>query len=77
MTTPINTFQDIIDALERDPALKLQIRQHILTEELLQLPAAIGQPEEGDPPLIQQLKQLDSKVGELNQYQGGMCISES
>ena len=66
MTTPINTFQDIIDALERDPALKLQIRQHILTEELLQLPAAIGQPEEGDPPLIQQLKQLDSKVGELD-----------
>ena len=66
MTTPINTFQDIIDALERDPALKLQIRQHIITEELLQLPAVIGQPEEGDPPLIHQLKQLDGKAGELD-----------
>ena len=39
MTTPVNTFQDILDALERNPALREQLRSHILTEELLQLPA--------------------------------------
>ena len=39
MTTPVNTFQDILDALERQPALRDQLRSYILTEELLQLPA--------------------------------------
>ena len=39
MTTPVNSFQDILDALERDPSLREQVRSHILTEELLQLPA--------------------------------------
>ena len=39
MTTPINSFQDILDALEGNPTLKDQLRRHVLTEELLQLPA--------------------------------------
>lgn len=39
MTTPVNTFQDILDALEKEPALREQFRSYILTEELLQLPA--------------------------------------
>ena len=39
MTTPVNSFQDILDALERDSSLREQVRSHILTEELLQLPA--------------------------------------
>lgn len=39
MTTRVNTFQDILDALERNPALRDQLRGYILTEELLQLPA--------------------------------------
>ena len=43
MTTPINTFQDILDALERDPALRQALRAHILTEELMQLPALVHQ----------------------------------
>ena len=39
MTTPVNTFQDILDALEKNPTLRDQLRGYILTEELLQLPA--------------------------------------
>ena len=39
MTTPINTFQDILDAIERDPALREELRRHILGDEMLQLPA--------------------------------------
>ena len=39
MQTPINNFQDILDAMEREPALRDALRQHILGEELIQLPA--------------------------------------
>ena len=39
MTIQVNTFQDILDALEQNPALRDQLRSYILTEELLQLPA--------------------------------------
>ena len=41
MTTPINTFQDILDAMERDPALLDALRRHILTDDLLELPAQV------------------------------------
>ena len=39
MTMPINNFQDILDAMGRDPALREAMRRHILTDELLQVPA--------------------------------------
>ena len=39
MTSPINSFQDILDALEKNPSLRDPLRRHILTEELLHLPA--------------------------------------
>ena len=39
MTMQVTTFQDILNALEQNPALRDQLRSHILTEELLQLPA--------------------------------------
>ena len=39
MTMPINSFQGILDLLERNPTLRYQLRAHILTLELLQLPA--------------------------------------
>ena len=43
MTTPINTFEDILDAMERDPALRDALRRHILTDELLQMPVRLEQ----------------------------------
>lgn len=39
MTIPVDSFQDILDALERNPALRDQLRSFVLTEELLQLSA--------------------------------------
>ena len=39
--TNINTFQDILQAMEQDPALRDAIRHYILTEELLQLPVRV------------------------------------
>ena len=41
MTSPVNNFQDILDAMERGPALKDALRRHILTEELLQVPVRL------------------------------------
>ena len=43
MTTPINTFEDILDTMERDPALRDTLRRHILTDELLQMPLRLEQ----------------------------------
>ena len=41
MSMPINSFQDILEAMERDPALRDALRRHILTNELLQVPARL------------------------------------
>ena len=41
MTTPINNFQDILDAMDRDPALRDALRRYILTDEILALPAQV------------------------------------
>ena len=41
MTTPINSFQDILQAMERDPALTEALRRYILTEEIIALPAQV------------------------------------
>ena len=41
MSTPINNFQDILDAMERNPELAAAMRRHILTEELLHTPAML------------------------------------
>ena len=58
MTSPINDFQDILDAMERDPALRDALRRHILTEELLQVPARLERIE-GD---IAILKESSSRM---------------
>ena len=46
MTTPINDFQDILDAIERNPALRDALRRHILTDKLLQMPVRLERVEE-------------------------------
>ena len=43
MTTPINDFQDILDAIRQKPALRDELRRHLLGEELLRLPDRFAQ----------------------------------
>ena len=43
MTTPIETFEDILAAMERNPGLRDAMRRHVLGEELLQLPAIVAE----------------------------------
>ena len=72
MTTPINTFQDILDALERDPALRDALRRYLLTEEILALPAQVKALTDAVEALVTETKdlragqeQLRADVGEL------------
>ena len=41
MTTPIATFEDILAAMENNPQLQAAMRQHVLDQEFLQLPAIV------------------------------------
>ena len=40
--TSINTFQNILDVMEQDPALRDALRRHILAEEFIQFPASVA-----------------------------------
>ena len=39
--TPIATFEDILAAMENNPQLQAAMRQHVLDQEFLQLPAIV------------------------------------
>ena len=43
MTVSINTFQDILHALEQEPSLRDELRRHLLSEDLLHLPVLLAQ----------------------------------
>ena len=47
------------------PHTMTTIRQHILTEALLHLSAVVGQPDPGDPAMVQQFKRIDSRLGKV------------
>ena len=65
MTTPINSFQDILDAMERDPALRDALRRYILTEELLALPAQVKALAEAVAALVNETRELRAGQEEL------------
>ena len=72
MTTPINNFQDILDAIERDPALRGALRRYILTEEILALPAQVKALTEAVEALVNESRefragqeQIRADVGEI------------
>lgn len=54
MTTPIATFEDILAAMENNPRLQTALRQHVLDQEFLQLPAIVRELQQA----VAQLTQL-------------------
>ena len=62
---PINSFQDIVDALQQDPALRDRLRTHDLTGELLQLPAQVMLLRTGVAALKAGQERLEARVGQL------------
>ncbi len=65
MTTPINTLEDILEALERDPALREALRRHILTDELLQMPVRLQRIETDVSTLKDNLSSLTTTVNRI------------
>ena len=52
--TPIETFEDILAAMEKNPRLQAAMRQHVLDQEFLQLPAIVRELQQA----VAQLTQL-------------------
>ncbi len=76
MTTPINSFQDILDAIEREPTLREALRRYILTDEILGLPAQVRALTDAVEALVRESRefragqeQLRARVGELREGQ--------
>ena len=65
MTFPINSFEDIFDAMEQNPEFARRLQTYVLSRALLNLPAVVGEPQEGDPPISEQLKRTDATIAEL------------
>ncbi len=84
MSTPINNFQDILDAIRQDPALRDALRRHILTEELMQLPLqmvarldrmeeSIGTLQEGQASLVENVGTLQKGQARLSEGQASIA----
>ena len=67
MATPINDFQDILDAMERNPTLRDALRRHILTDELLQMPVRLERVEEDISTLKEDVGTLKEDVSTLKE----------
>ena len=65
MTTPINTFQDILDAMERDPALRDALRRHILGDEFLTLPEQVKALTKAVEALVNETRELRAWLEQL------------
>ena len=67
MATRINSFEDILNAMERDPALRGALRHHTLTDELLQMPVRLERIVEDITGLKKGQDRLEEKVDGLGQ----------
>ena len=67
MTTPVNSFQDILDAMERDPALRDALRRYILTDEILALPVQVKVLTEAVEALVNESRELRTGQGQLRE----------
>ena len=71
----INSFDDILQAMEQDPALREAMRRHILTEELLQLPAQVNRLETSVAQLQESQNRLETSVAQLQEGQNRLETS--
>ena len=65
MTFGLEDFQDLIRLLGERPEWRAELRRHMLTEELLQLPDLVRQLADAQVRTEQRLERLTSRVDEL------------
>ena len=81
--TPIETFEDILAAMENNPRLLAAMRQHILDQEFLQLPAIVRELQQAVAQLTQlvhdyiaatdaRLERIEGDVAEIKDQQTTM-----
>ena len=71
-TRNINTFQDILDAMAEDPQLHNAMRQHILGEELLQLPAMFANMAQIIEQILTTLTAINERLERMEERQDRM-----
>ena len=73
MTTPIQSFQDILDLLEQNPEYREAMRRHILDEEFRRVPADVRELQESIASLAQTVREYvvatDARLGRLEDGQ--------
>ncbi len=74
MNRPINIFQDVIQALAAHPELREQLRQHLLPQEILELPEKMSQLTNTVQQLSEALADLTAAVSRLSQEQAQMRV---
>ena len=65
--TPIRTFQDILDTMAANPELRASMRQHVLDEEVRQLPAAYQRLAESQTEMQEAISRLTAEMAELRE----------
>ena len=65
--TPIRTFQDILDIMAANPELRASMRQHVLDEEVRQLPAAYQRLAESQTVMQEAINRLTAEMAELRE----------
>ena len=73
MTTPIQSFQDILDLLEQNPEYREAMRRYILDEEFRRVPADVRELRESIASLAQTVREYvaatDARLGRLEDGQ--------
>ena len=73
MTTPIQSFQDILDLLEQNPEYREAMRRYILDEEFRRVPADVRELRESIASLAQTVREYvaatDARLGRLEEGQ--------
>ena len=70
---PIATFQDILDAMARDPQLGAAVQQHVLSQQFLQLPAIVHELARGQQQMQDAITDLTARTTQLEETVAGLA----
>ena len=73
--TTINTFEDILEAMERNPAFRDAMRRHVLAEGQAELSASVARLTEGQARLTEGQAELSASVAKLTEGQAELHAS--
>ena len=75
--TTINTFEDILEAMERNPAFRDAMRRHVLAEGQAELSASVARLTEGQAKLAEGQAELSASVARLTEGQAKLAEGQA